>query len=132
MFQVSPFFISWYKFSPETNNLHQCSPLLPLLCVLHVLHDDKTDRSVVGARYRIRSILFAWVSALAVVHHAGDEEDEEQDDVAGNEDDEVQCYRINLHLVQHYHGLDSKPHTPSFPHNLVTNICLLTIQYVLS
>lgn len=66
---------------------------------------------MVGSGYRIGSVLFARVSALAVVHHAGDEEDEEQDGVAGDEDDEVQCYRVDLHLVQHYDGWDAKPHT---------------------
>lgn len=66
---------------------------------------------MVGAGYRIGSVLFARVSALAVVHHAGDEEDEEQDDVAGDKDDQVQCYRVDLHLVHHYDGWDLKLHT---------------------
>lgn len=95
--------------SNKNPSLHQRG--LPLALVRHSsgvvpaggrgLYDDQADGAVVGARDRVGGVHSARVLALAVVHHAGDEEDEEQDDVAGDKDEEVQRYRVDLHLVQH-------------------------------
>lgn len=75
--------------------------------------DDQVDRCSVASGSRVWSILFAGVSPLAVVHHAGYEEDEEQDDVAGDEYDEVQRHRVDLYFIQHYDDWDSQhTHAP--------------------
>lgn len=67
------------------------------------LHHDQTDGGL--GRGWVGSVLLGGVFAAAVVHDAGDQEDQQQHDIAGDEDAQVECDRVDLLVVlQKTHG----------------------------